>query len=66
MIEEIQALLSKWEEDLERLRWTPYVAKGMDAQTSMGVQHGRVTCLKHCIDQLKTCVEKAKSDQGHQ
>lgn len=48
----MKELLQLWRDRQERYLMTPYVAQGMDAATSMGVQHGRTVALKECIDDL--------------
>ncbi len=48
----ISELTDRWQERLQRFQSHPEVAKGMDEKVAMGVQHGRITALKQCIEEL--------------
>ena len=52
MNQKLNELIEKWEERLKRFHKNPDVAKGMDARTAMGVQHGRTIALQDCLKEL--------------
>lgn len=56
---ELDRLVSLWQDKLERFMNNPDIAKGMDANTAMGVQYGRTIALKQCLDDLKQIIESA-------
>lgn len=49
----LKELIQSWESRLKEFEARPSIAKGMDAKTAMGVQHGRTTALKQCLNELK-------------
>jgi hypothetical protein len=50
---DMQKLIEKWKERLKRFQTNRDIAKNMDSQTAMGVQHGRTTALQECITELE-------------
>ncbi len=56
-------LLELWKERLGRFKERPAVARGMDANVAMGVQHGRCITLIQCIQELEAILEQPASAQ---
>lgn len=54
----MKELLEKWRNRLAMFKKHVHVAKNMDPNTAMGVQHGRVLTLETCIKELEQEVEK--------
>ena len=55
--EELEKLLKKLEERLQRFRDCPEIVKGMNEPVAMGVQHGRIVALKTCIEELRSVIK---------
>jgi hypothetical protein len=49
----IEELIVHWKEKLKMFENNPHVAKDMDSNIAMGVQHGRTLSLKDCIRELE-------------
>ena len=60
MNDELHKLASLWQDRLERFLNNANIAKGMDSNTAMGVQHGRTIALKECLDDLKQMISDEK------
>lgn len=54
----MKTLLEVWKERLERFQNHPEIAKGVDSILAMGIQKGRVTALKECIQELEELNKK--------
>jgi len=55
-------LLEKWKNTLKRYLENPEVAKYMDFNTSLGVQHGRTTAIGMCIQDLENQLKKDQNN----
>jgi hypothetical protein len=45
-------LLEKWEKRLESFKKRPEIAKSLDENTALSIQHARILTLETCIKEL--------------
>lgn len=60
----LNELLKLWKERLRRFEKRPEVARGINSNVAMGVQHGRTMALKQCIEELEEMLNDSEKPKA--